>query len=567
LRDLLGFFDIVTSFEPDPTLESMNSSVDQPSLTDYTEAFRRRLKVFLTTFGLIFGVALFAAILLPDVYRSSTEMRIDLQGPNVDLLEPLVLTNYADQYVQTLQQRAITFEEIKSWIEETNVYSELRDEASLSKLYSKIVDNIRIQTVTTDALDPRSGRPVSLITGLELAFDAENPEDAFVIAEKLSATFLAKDREIRTERATATSSFLLEEIDIKRREIEKLEASIANFKQDHAGSLPELMNLNMSVLDRTERDLEAARSEIRNLQQDKIFRQSQLEEIRRESDQADRLRELEDEYLRAISLYGPDHPDVIRIRRQVAALVGDAGGLSEDDEIQRLELALAEARQRYSDVHPDVLNLRRQLEEARSGNSLAQSGDDINPRYLQLRAQVNALDTQLAGLRERARTLQAKYDETQERIAMMPQVEKEYLALSRDLQTQQIAFEDLRRRLTQAQQTQSFESGERGARLVKIRNVALPTSPAGPPRLAITILGGILAASLAVGAAALAEVLDGSVRSGRDIQKLLNIVPIAEIPVIRGSDTVLRKRRNIAIIIVTTLLFIVGGAIVATQAG
>jgi uncharacterized protein involved in exopolysaccharide biosynthesis len=554
LRDLLGFFDIVTSFEPDPTLESMNSSVDQPSLTDYTEAFRRRLKVFLTTFGLIFGVALFAAILLPDVYRSSTEMRIDLQGPNVDLLEPLVLTNYADQYVQTLQQRAITFEEIKSWIEETNVYSELRDEASLSKLYSKIVDNIRIQTVTTDALDPRSGRPVSLITGLELAFDAENPEDAFVIAEKLSATFLAKDREIRTERATATSSFLLEEIDIKRREIEKLEASIANFKQDHAGSLPELMNLNMSVLDRTERDLEAARSEIRNLQQDKIFRQSQLEEIRRESDQADRLRELEDEYLRAISLYGPDHPDVIRIRRQVA-------------EIQRLELALAEARQRYSDVHPDVLNLRRQLEEARSGNSLAQSGDDINPRYLQLRAQVNALDTQLAGLRERARTLQAKYDETQERIAMMPQVEKEYLALSRDLQTQQIAFEDLRRRLTQAQQTQSFESGERGARLVKIRNVALPTSPAGPPRLAITILGGILAASLAVGAAALAEVLDGSVRSGRDIQKLLNIVPIAEIPVIRGSDTVLRKRRNIAIIIVTTLLFIVGGAIVATQAG
>ena len=102
----------------------------------------------------------------------------------------------------------------------------------------------------------------------------------------------------------------------------------------------------------------------------------------------------------------------------------------------------------------------------------------------------------------------------------MPQVEKEYLALTRDLQTQQLAFEDLRRRLTQAQQTESFESGERGARLVKVRNASLPTSPAAPPRLAIVILGTVLAATLGLGAAVLAELLDGSVRSGRDIKKL-----------------------------------------------
>jgi len=545
----------------------MKSSIDQPTLADYIETFRRRSKVFGLTLGLIFGAAALAAILLPDVYRSSTEMRIDLQGPNVELLEPLALTNYADQYIHTLRQQAITFDEIGPWLEETDVYSELRNEMSLPQLYSKLVDNIRLQNVTTDAMDPRSGRPVSLITGLVISFDAEDPQDAFVVAEMLAATFLAKDRERRTERATATSSFLLEEIDVKRKEIERLEAGIASFKEEHAGSLPELMSLNMSVLDRTERDLESVRAEIGTLQQDKIFRESQLEEIRRGTDQADRLGELENEYLRAISVYGPDHPDVIRIKRQVAALVGDAGSSTENDEVRMLETALAEARQKYSDVHPDVLSLQRQLEQARSRASIGQSGNDINPRYLELRAQVNAIDTQLASLRERARTLQAKFEETQRRLALTPQVEKEYLALARDLQTQQIAFEDLRRRLTQAQQTESFESGERGARLVKIRNASLPNSPAGPPRLAVVVLGGILGVSLAFGAALLAEMLDGSVRSGRDIQRLVSIVPIAEIPVIQGSAAVSTKRRHTAIIAATTLLLLVGGAVIIVLSG
>ncbi|TDI76572.1 MAG: hypothetical protein E2O84_02485 [Bacteroidetes bacterium] len=540
----------------------MNPSLDQPGLIDYIETFRRRRKVFMTTICVFFGVAVLAAILLPDIYRSGTEMRIDLEGPNIDLLEPLALTSYADQYINSLQRRVMTYDEVTTWIKETNVYSELRDELSLPDLYSIVLDNIRIEMVTTEAMDPRSGRPVSLITGFVAAFEAEEPQQAFMIAEKLAATFLAKDREIRTERAAATSSFLLEEIDINRKKIVKLENRIASFKQDNAGSLPELMGLNMSVTDRTERDMESVRSEIRILQQDKIFRESQLEEIRQRSKSDNRLRQLEDEYLLAISRYGPEHPDVIRIRRQVAALTGGAIDSGESDEIVQLERALAEALQKYSDLHPDVLALQRRLETLRSGNSASVSDLDINPRYLQLRAQINAIDTQIAGLRDRARMLQVKYDEIQDRIALMPQVEKRYLALNRDLRTEQLAFEDLRSRLTQAQQTESYESGDLGARLVKIRNASLPIEPVAPPRLAIVILGGILAVTLAVGAAVLAETLDRSVRGRRDIQMLVNIIPIAEIPIIRGSASILQRRRRAVIIAA-----VVGGAILLIWSG
>lgn len=521
----------------------------------------------MTTFCLVLGAAILAAILLPDIYRSSTEMRIDLEGPNVDLLEPLALTNYADQYIDSLQRRVITDDQIVTWIEETNAYPGHRDDHSMSDLVKLVRDNIRIQMVTTTAMQPSSGKPIDLITGFLAAFDAQDANDTLLIAKRLAAAFLEEDKKIRTERAAVASSFLIEEIDVKRQEITRLEAEIAEFKEENAGSLPELMSLNMSVLNRTERDMEAVGAEMRVLQQDKIFRDSQLEEIRLASESADRLKQLEDEYLSAISIYGPDHPDVVRIKRQVAALTGGAVDSGKSNEIIQLEIQLTEARQRYSDLHPDVLSLRKRLERLRSQDSASSSEEDINPKYLQLHAQKNALDTQLAGLRDRDRVLRFKYDEIQDRIARMPQVERQYLALARDLQTEQLAFNDLRKRLAQAQQTESFESGERGARLVKIRNASLPKAPVAPPRLAIAIFGGILAVSLAIGATVLTEALDGSIRGRRDILTLVNTMPIAEIPVIRGSGSVFRLRRQAGLIRTTVLFILVGGVILMIWSG
>ena len=537
----------------------MPSSFNQPSLADYSEIFRRRLKTSATVLCLILGVSVFAAIVLPDVYRSGSEMRIELKGPNVDVLEPLALTTYADQYVKSLEKRVTTYDEIWKWIQETNVYSEERDRRSLSDLAVRIKDHIRIRMVTTTIKDPHSGKPVDLITGFIASFDAHKPQDSLVIAERLAAAFLEEDREIRTGRAAVAASFIQEEIDAKQQEITRLEAKIAVFKETNAGSLPELMGLNMTILERTERDLQAIDTDVRSLQQDKIFRESQLEEIRQGSTSADRLQQLEAEYLRVISIYGANHPDVIRIKRQVTALTDGAVDSGKGDEVLRLEAELAEARQRYSDLHPDVMSLKRQLEILRSRNSAGSNERNIDPQYLRLRAEVNAIDTRLSGLRDRARTLQAKHDEIEDRIAQMPQVELKYLALSRDLQTEQLAFNELRTKMARAQRTESFESGEGGARLVKIRSAFLPSKPVAPPRIAIVVLGGILAVALALGAIIMVESLDGSVRGRRDIERLVNTPPIAEIPVIRGSASAVPMSRQI--VIIGTAVIVIGAAI------
>src|SRR5690606_23115898 len=145
---------------------------------------------------------------------------------------------------------------------------------------------------------------------------------------------------------------------------------------------------------------------------------------------SDLLNQIEQEYRRAVALYGPEHPDVLRLKRQIASLTNDpaAGG----SELAQLEAQLASLKERYSDQHPDVVSLRHRIE------ALKQSGAGdapTDPVYLQLRAQIHAINSNVAGLRQREQELHDRLAELQGKIAQTPQVERQYQDLQRQLQT------------------------------------------------------------------------------------------------------------------------------------
>lgn len=530
--------------------------LEQYTAKDYLYAFRRRSKIFYFAFSAIFVAAASFAVFLPDAYRSAAEMSINLEGPNIDLLEPVALTAYADQYVKSLQQRVLTNQNLIAWLEESNAYAEERGDSEISEFVNQMREDIRVDMVFTSVIDEAKGNEVDLITGFTVAFSSQDPQVAHTIAKNVSTAFLAEDRATRMRSAATASDFLREQIDQKQAEIVELESKIAKFKEENAGNLPDLMFLNMTVLERTERDLQELQTEINNLQQNQLFRKAQLDELRLNSGAGARLIELEDEYLRAVSIYGANHPDVIRLSRQIAALTSaDLGTDGGDSEIDRLEAELAEARERYTAAHPDIATLERKIAALRAqGQAGTSAGTSTDPKYLELIAQVNALDSSLAGLRAREAELREKVIQTEARIARGPQVERQYQALERDLQTAQLAFDDLRKRLAQAQQTQSFESGERGARLELVRSASFPNGPTGPPRVVIAILGAIIGLTLAGGATVIAEITDSTIRGRKDIMSVMGTHPIAAIPVVENSLSQGAQRRQLMFLMLNGLL-------------
>src|SRR5690606_5002090 len=80
-----------------------------------------------------------------------------------------------------------------------------------------------------------------------------------------------------------------------------------------------------------------------------------------------RLAELRQLYLQYRSRYGPEHPDVVRTKREMDAIIA-GGGVSEDamGGVAEQRIALERERdallERYSQEHPDVVRLQKAID-------------------------------------------------------------------------------------------------------------------------------------------------------------------------------------------------------------
>ena len=530
------------------------------TLADYLAALKRRRMVLLGVSIPIAVVALVVALTLPNVYQSTARIAIDLQGSTAQTLEPIQVSAYADQYLAELRDRVLDNENLRPFAENPENFSESFDELSVEDRIEIIRSGFYFSLQTQPVMSPR-GREVDIITGFRTGFQGDVPELAHKAGRFFASSFMQEDRTRRTETASSTSAFLEEQIRSTEAEVSKFEAEMATFKTLNACCLPELKDLNLTIIQRAERDIETLQPRIRSLEQNRQFLMSQIEEVRSQSGSRDRLAELEEEYTRLVANYGNDHPDVARVRREIEAITSLAGA-SGGDELMQLRLELAEAQRKYSDIHPDVIRLKRRIAALESTGGGARSAADRlieNPRYIQLRAELNSAETELAELRSRMPELRSRILDYEDRLTRTPQIESEYEALNRKLGTARETFDNLQRRLVTAEQTEALESTEIGARLSLIRAAAIPSSPVGPPRVAIMMLGAFLAVTVGTGLAILMELLDSTIRNSKDVVNSVNFVPIATIPVIQNSASKADTRHRL--ITISTLSLITVSAI------
>ncbi len=530
------------------------------TLEDYVGAMKRRRRVLYYVAFPIAVIAFAIAVSLPDKYGSVARIAINLEGSSTRTLEPLQVSAYAEQYIAELRDRVMTTKNLRPFVEDSENFPVTEEEFPISDRLELLRFGFFFGLQSQPVMSP-GGRELDIISGFHTGYYGPDPEFAFKASKFFAESFLQQDRQRRTQQASSTSDFLAEQIREIEQQFTRFEQEMTMFKTANACCLPELKELNMTIIQRAERDIETLQPRIRSLEQNRQFLQSQIEEVRRQSGSRDRLALLEEEYIRLVANYGTDHPDVVRVRREIQAVsaIGPTG--SGSDELANLRMQLAESKRRYSDIHPDVIALNRRIESLESGqtNTTNSSSDRLieNPRYIQLRSEINSVDTELVELRARVPELRSRIDEYEQRLTRTPQIENEYFALDRKIDTARITIGDLQKRLVTAQQTQALESTAIGARLSQIRGAGLPTSPSGPPRLAILMLGAFLAMTMGIGATILAEMLDSSIRSSKDVFAVMHTVPIATIPVIQNSLSRAASRRQIFLISTASFLVVV----------
>lgn len=548
-----------------------NTEVRQPfSLRDFVNAIARRRRVAVLTIVPCVLAAILFAVLLPPHYRSTGTILIEQQEVPQDLVRSTV-SAYADQRLQVINQRVMTSQNLVNIMTRYGLYPERQGKDTREKLVERMRDDVALKLINADVIDPRSGSPRQATIAFSVSYTSRSADHSVKVANELMSLYLNENLTERQRLASNATSFLDEESERISKQISATESKLADFKAKHADALPELENLNRSLLDRTEQDLRAAEMRNMSLDQQRVFIEAQLVEVKPNSmlttdggervlSTQDRLRIAKSRLASAKAIYAPDHPDIARLQREITGLEADVGGDPEptsSNELQRnIETArgeLAAARDRYAPGHPDVQRLERnvagleaELAKLPAGPATPRKPTETpdNPAYIQLQTQLQATLNEQSALKTRMEQLRAQMNTYERQVAGAPQVEREYRTLLRDYESAQTKYQELRAKQMEAQLAQNLETERKGERFTVIEPPMPPEEPVSPNRWAILILGLVLALGITGGVIFTLESLDTSVRGRRDLMNLLATPPLAVLPWIETIDDRIRRKRQ-----------------------
>ncbi len=521
------------------------------NLADRWHALLRRRWPALWVSLAILLVALSAALLWPATYRSTGTILIEQQELPVDLVQSTI-TSYADQRIQVISQRVMTTENLLRVIQRYDLYPRLRKNEPREVLLERMRQDVHFQMISADVMDPRQGRATKANIAFAVSYDSGSPELSARVANELISLYLDENVKSRRQLTADAETFLDDEANKLSKNIDDLQAAIARFKDKHINTLPDQAALNSQLLNHTEEELRDVDTQLRSYDQQATYLEAQLAQISPSSQvytstgervlsPADRLKFLRTEYARISAIYGPNHPDVLRTKREIDGLEQAAGNVDSSNDLERqlqdARTQLAAANQRYAPDHPDVERLQRQVDaltrsiaELPATQTAPVSATPDNPAYIQVKSQREAAAAERASLEKKRTELQGKISELEGRLAASPAVERDYRELLREYEGEQVSYREVRQKQVSAQLAENLEDEKKGERFTLIDPPLVPEEPASPNRWLLAGFGLIMALAGGMGTVLVLENLDRSVRNRRDLESLLNVPPLAVLP-------------------------------------
>ncbi len=537
-------------------------------LRDYVAMFHRRRTLIVLAGGVLLGLSLAAAFLWPATYKSMATILIEEQEIPSELVHSTI-TSYADQRIETIKQQVMSRTTLWKVVEQYNLYPDLRRTNPAEEVVKRFTKDIAVEVISADVVDKRTQHPTKATIAFTVAYQSNSPDLAQKVANELTSLFLGENLKSRERQAQEATSFLQQEAENLSKHIGEVDERIAQFKHRANGALPELMPLNLQLMSQSDRELMDIDQQIRTLEERKNYLEGELATIKpntpimsvtgeRILDSSERLRALRAEYAGASANRSPDHPDILKMKQEIEALEKETGQLPEIEEASKqlidARATLATVSERLGKDHPDVVQARRTIAALeREVRQLASvplrrpMGRPENPAFINLQAQLNSATSSLNALRATRTAVKQRLQDYAARLERTPEMEHDYLFLTRDRDTSGQKYQDIRSRLLEAKVSEGLEVQRKGERFSLIDPPSLPEKPDKPNRPAIVLLGFILALAGGIGSGAAAESFDHSIRTPEQLAQLTQLFPLAVIPFMPNEQDLSRavKRRRL----------------------
>jgi succinoglycan biosynthesis transport protein ExoP len=491
------------------------------TMDDYFRIVKRRKWSLILPAVFIFSTAAIVALALPSIYKSTATILIEEQDIPVDYVKASV-TSYAEERLQSIQQRITSSSRLLDMINKFNLYPELKERWTSEKIVSKMRDDIILEPISSDVIDRRTGRPSEVTIAFTLSYEGKSPQVVHRIANTLATMFLEENLRVREKQVTETSDFLEQEMRRVKAVLTELDAKMAVFKKAHINELPDLLQVNMQSYNNIENIIDRLNEQLRSLKEREGYLQTQLASIPRGVDQ-NRLAELKAQLAHISARYTDKHPDVIKTKTEIAEF-----------EKQRNNPTQSSVQ---TDIPPD------------------------NPAYITLASQLSSTQADIVSVKKQIQEANETATKYSIRIANTPNVEEAYKSILIERNNTQAKYDDLMRKHMEAQVAQGLEKEQKGERFTLVDPARLPEKSDKPNRLAIMLIGMVLGIGAGVGWASFREFTDPSIRDSESLVMATSFPVLASIPEILTEEDIQRKKKNQRFIIIALILGVVASVV------
>lgn len=529
------------------------------SLQDIFRILLRWKKRFLVTFFLLFAIAMVIAMRWSN-YRSTATVQIELStiAQNIVNSPNESVITLADQRISQIQQKVTSLGSLAQIIKKLNLYPEISDSVPISALTGMMRSKINLTLLSGTVANPASAQKQTAeqlsAIGFTLSFDYKNPQVAQQVTDELVSRFLDEDLKMRRSETEATSDFIAVQIADAEKNIADQEKLIANFRSKNGESGQASLMFNQQASANIAINIQSIDSQITTNEGIQGSLRAQLATVapyaRISADgqvmttPENQLKALQTELATMRGRYGRQHPDVIKLERQISALQSQTSTKSPNisGELQKqvydVKTNLAAARKTLGAYHPDVLALEKQLKNLNEQSAKAPGkgnlgnaikGDADNPAYVQLATQLMSAQEQRKSLISQREELLKQKAQYEKAVAENPDLEKDLAKLTRDYENSQARFKELKEKKMVADLNEQLELSRKGQRLV-ITNPPEVPAETQPKRLLFVLGGFILSVIGGLGVVIASEFLTQTIYGAKHLTSLVGVIPLAVIP-------------------------------------
>lgn len=463
---------------------------------DYVSVLRRRMWWFIAPVGLAIIVAAALVTWLPREYKTQATLGVSLPSLSPDLLKQN--GRVSDQE----RARAITQIAYSKGVLERVAREEGFDRhMKLNEAAALIRSRVNVSMIR-----PEPGQALTM-DQFAIAYRDATPEMAQRVANRVADVFVQESSRKREVRAEETSAFIGKQLDASQQRLSVLEGQLRTAKEAFMGALPEQTNANVAMVTGLQQQLETTANSMRGEQDRLSMVERQIEAMK------------------------------VGAANEVPMPGVPAMASSAAVRVVQLERELEMARGNYTDKHPEIVRLREELATARASVN-AEQGRPESERVASLRVDptYRALLSDAERARLRIRDLQRQEAHIRNQIAMYrtrvdsaPRVEQQMATLQREYDLERQQYGELSARRRNAEIAEQMERSRGGEQFTVLARAPFPSEPDNPKPVRlwtiVLLLGCVIGSALALGR----EYLDRSIHDARALNDL-DLPVLGEIP-------------------------------------